>query len=156
LSDVLEQVLTNDRTDTPALAQRRHLAAQVPRARHGPNDLQSAEKAVAAARRALDDARQRAQPFLRPLAVAEADLRAAEAELRAGQAAFDEAPLWRRRGLGQRFDHAAQVVHATRGRRDLASREAAPFVTEIKARAADLQHAEDAAERVRLRDRLTG
>jgi ATP-dependent exoDNAse (exonuclease V) alpha subunit len=28
--DVLEQILTNDRADTPAVAQRRHLAAQVP------------------------------------------------------------------------------------------------------------------------------
>jgi hypothetical protein len=152
--DMLERVLTNDRADTPALAQRRHLAAEVRGVRRTPNDLQSAEKAVAVARRALDDARQRAQPFLRPLAAAEADLRAAEAELRATRAALAEAPLWRRRALGQRVDHAAQAVHATRSRRDRAAKEAAPFVTEIEAQAADLQHAEDAATRARLRERL--
>jgi conjugative relaxase-like TrwC/TraI family protein len=152
--DVLEQILTNDRADTPALAQRRHLATQVPGVRRKPNDLQSAEEAVAVARRALDDARQRAQPFLRPLAVAEAAVRAAEADLRASQDVLNEAALWRRRGLGQRVDHAAQVVHATRGQRDHAALEAAPFLTEIEARAADLQHADDTAEQARLRDRL--
>jgi conjugative relaxase-like TrwC/TraI family protein len=152
--DVLEQVLTKDRADTPAVAQRRHLAEEVPRTGHGPNDLESAEEAVAAAGRALEDARQHAEPFLQPLAAAEADLRAAEAELRASNAALDEAPRWRRRGLGQRVDHAARVVHAARDRRDAAAREAAPFVTEIEARSNDLEHAEDAAERVRLRNRL--
>lgn len=152
--DVLEQILTNDRADTPAVAQRRHLAAQAPRVRRRPNDLQSAEEAVAVARRALHDARLRAEPFLRPLAAAEADLRAAEAELRATRTALAEALLWRRRGLGQRLEHAAQVVHATRGRRDLAARQAAPCITEIEARAADLQQAEHEATHARLRDHL--
>jgi hypothetical protein len=152
--DVLEQVLTNDRADTPAVAQRRHLAVEVPRTGHGPNDMESAEEAVAVAWRALEDARQRAEPFLRPLAAAEADLRAAEAELRASHTALDETPLWRRRGLGKRVHDAAQVVHATRDRRDAAAREAAPCVSEIEARTVDLQQAEDAAQRVRLRDRL--
>ena len=116
--------------------------------------MESAEEAVAAAWRALEDARQRAGPFLQPLAAAEADLRGAEAELRASKTALNEAPLWRRRGLGQRVDHAAQVVHAARDRRDAAAGEAVPFVTEIEARTVDLQHTEDVAQRVRLRDRL--
>jgi conjugative relaxase-like TrwC/TraI family protein len=64
--DVLEQILTNDRADTPAIAQRQHLATQAPGTRHGPNDLQSAQEAVAVARRALDHARRRAEPLLRP------------------------------------------------------------------------------------------
>jgi conjugative relaxase-like TrwC/TraI family protein len=152
--DVLEQALTNDRADTPAVAQRRHLVAQVPETRHNLNDLHSAEQAVAVARRALHDARQRAQPFLRPLAATDADLEAAEADLRACQAALAEAPLWRRRGVVQRVEQAAQAVHATRGRRDLAAREAAPFLTEIEARAADVQQAEHKATYARLRDRL--
>jgi hypothetical protein len=66
---VLERVLTNDRADLPAIAQRRHLAREVPRVK--------AEDAVAAARRALDEARRGAEPFLEPLRAAEADLRAA-------------------------------------------------------------------------------
>ena len=93
--DVLEQILTNDRADAPAVAQRRHLANQVSVDRRTPNDLQSAEDAVAMARRALNDARRRAQPLLQPLVATEADLRAAEAELRASQAVLGEAPLWR-------------------------------------------------------------
>jgi ATP-dependent exoDNAse (exonuclease V) alpha subunit len=152
--DVLEQVLTNDRADTPAVRQRRHLAAEVPRTGHGPNDMESAEEAVAAAWRALEDARQRAELFLQPLAAAEADLRAAEAELRASHTALDETPLWRRRGLGQRVHDAAQVLYAARDRRDAAAREAVPFVTEIEARTVDLQHIEHASQRARLRDRL--
>ena len=152
--DVLEQVLTNDRADTPAVAQRRHLAAQVPGTRRKPNDLQSVEQTVAVARRALDDARQRAEPFLQRLATAEADLHAAEADLRASQAALAEAPLRRRRGLGQRVDHAAQVVGGRRDRRDFAAREARPFVIEIEARVADVHQAEDEATRARLRDRF--
>jgi conjugative relaxase-like TrwC/TraI family protein len=152
--DVLEQILTNDRADTPAVAQRRHLAAQVPGSHHSPNDLQSAEEALAVARRALDDTRHRAAPFLRPLAAAETDHRAAEAELRASRAALAEAPLRRRRGLRQCVDQAAQVVHTTRGRRDIAAREASPFITEIVARATDLKQAEDEATHARLRDRL--
>jgi conjugative relaxase-like TrwC/TraI family protein len=152
--DVLEQVLTNDRADTPAVAQRQHLAAQMPGARRKPNDLRSAEEAVAVARRALDDARQRAQPFLRPLAAAEADLHAAEAHLRASQAGLAKAPLWRRRGVAQRVEHAAQVVHTAQGRRDGVAWEAVPFITEIEARVADLHQAEDEATRARLRNRL--
>ncbi len=152
--DVLEQVLTTDRADTPAVTQRRHLAAQVPVVRRSPTDLQSVEEAVVVARRSLDDARQRAEPFLQPLVAAETDLRAAEADLRASQAALAEAPLRRRRSLGQRVEHAAQVVHTARGQRDLAAWIAAPFVTEIEARTADLQQAEDEVTRARLRDRL--
>jgi hypothetical protein len=152
--DVLEQILTNDRADTPAVAQRQHLAAQVPGTHRNSHDLPSAEEAVAVARRALDDARQRGEPFLRPLAAAEGDLRAAEAQLRATSAALAEAPLWRRRALKQRVEHAAQVVHATRSQRDLAAREAARFITGIETRTADLQQAEHEATHARLRDRL--
>jgi conjugative relaxase-like TrwC/TraI family protein len=152
--DVLDQILTNDRADTPAIAQRRHLAAQAPRTRRSPNDLPSAEEAVAVARWALDATRQRVEPFLRPLAGAEADLRAAEAQLRASRAALADASLWRRRVLEQRVEHTAQVVHAVRGRRDLAAREASPFITAIETQTVDLRQAEHEARHARLRDRL--
>jgi conjugative relaxase-like TrwC/TraI family protein len=152
--EVLEQILTNDRADTPAATQRRHLAIQVAGSLRASSDLPSAEEAVAKAWRALDDTKRRAQPVLESLAAAEADLRSAEADLRASQAALAEAPLWRRRGLGQRVDHAAQAVHTTRRRRDHATREAGPYITEIDARTGDLQHADDQATRARLRDHL--
>lgn len=124
--DVLEQVLTNDRADIPAIVQRRHLAAEVPGGRRGPTDLRTANEAVTAAQRALNQARQQAAPHLRPLAAAEADLETAETELRASRTALADAPLWRRRGLGERVEQAAQVVQVTRDRRDLAARHAAP------------------------------
>jgi conjugative relaxase-like TrwC/TraI family protein len=152
--DVLEQVLTNDRADLPAIVQRRHLAAQVPGARRRPTGLREAEQAVTVARRALDNARLRAAPHLRPLAAAEADLEAAETELRASRAARAEAPLWRRRGLGERVERAAEVVQLACDRRDLAAQHAAPYITETQARTTDLRQAEQEASIARLRDRL--
>jgi conjugative relaxase-like TrwC/TraI family protein len=152
--DVLEQVLTNDRADTPAIVQRRHLAAQIPSDRRQPSGPRTPEHAVTAAKRALDNARQRADPHLRPLAAAEADLRAAETELRANRAALADAPLWRRRALRQRVEHAAFVVHGAQARRDSAAHDAGPYITGIKARIADLQRAEHESSVARLRDRL--
>jgi conjugative relaxase-like TrwC/TraI family protein len=152
--DVLEQVLTNDRADTPAIAQRRHLAAQIPGGHRGPTNLRTAEEAVTVARRALAGARQRAEPYLRPLASAEAALEGAEAELRASRTALADAPLWRRRALGQRVDEAASAVHAARDSRDLAAYHAAPYLTEIQARTGDLHDAQQEASIARLRDRL--
>jgi hypothetical protein len=143
--DVLEQVLANDRAD---------LAAQIPGPRRRPAGPREAEQAVTAARRALDNARQRAAPHLRPVAAAEADLEAAETELRASRAARADAPLWRRRGLGGRVEHAAEVVQLARDRRDLAAQRAAPYITETQAGTADLQQAEQDASIARLRDRL--
>ena len=152
--DVLEQVLTNTRADTPAIVQRRHLAGQIPGPRRQPTGLREADQAVTAARRSLDNARQRAEPHLRPLAAAEADLEAAETELQASRAARTEAPLWRRRGLSERAERVTQVVHLARDRRDLAAQHAAPYITETQARSADLQQAEQEASIARLRDRL--
>ncbi len=127
--DVLEQVLTNNRADVPAIVQRRHLATQLPAPRRQPAGLREAEQAVTAAGRALNTARERAEPHLRPLAAAEADLRAAEIELQASRNALADAPPWRRRGLGQRVDQAASAVHAARDRRDHAAQQAAPHTT---------------------------
>ncbi len=152
--DVLEQVLTNDRADLPAIVQRRHLAAQVPGPRRRPTGLREAEQAVTVAGRALDNTRQRAAPHLRLLAAAEADLEAAETELRASRAARAEAPLWRRRGLGERVERAAEVVQLARDRRDLAAQQAAPYITETQARTTDLRQAEQEASIARLGDRL--
>jgi conjugative relaxase-like TrwC/TraI family protein len=152
--DVLEQVLTNDRADIPAIAQRRHLATQIPGDRRGPTGVAVAEEAVTVARRALADARHRAASHLRPLAAAQAALEAAETELRATRAARADAPLWRRRGLGERVEHAAEVVQSARDRRDHAAQHAAPYITEIQARTADLQEVEHEASIARLSDRL--
>jgi ATP-dependent exoDNAse (exonuclease V) alpha subunit len=44
--DVLEHVLANDRADIPAIAQRQHLAAQIPGPRRRPAGLREADQAV--------------------------------------------------------------------------------------------------------------
>jgi conjugative relaxase-like TrwC/TraI family protein len=151
--DVLEQVLTNDRADIPATVQRQHLAAEVPGGRQ-PTGLRAAEEALTAARQALDTARQLAAPHVRPLAAAEDSLEAAEAELRASRAERECAPVWRRRGLGERVDDAAQVVEAARVQRDRAAHHAAPYLREIRSRAGDLHAAEQEASIARLQQRL--
>ena len=77
-----------------------------------------------------------------------------ETELRASRAVTVDAPFWRRRGLGERVEHAAEVVQSARDRRDRAAQQAAPYVTEIQARTADLHEAEHEASIARLRNRL--
>ena len=86
--DVLEAVLTNDRADTPAVAQRRHLARQQPRL-----DPRAAEEALAAARRAAAEVVEHAEPFLRPVRVAEQRVRRAEGDVYASRRALADAPI---------------------------------------------------------------
>jgi conjugative relaxase-like TrwC/TraI family protein len=152
--DVLEQILANDRADIPAVAQRRHLAAQLSGARSSRGDARSAEDALAAARRLLDDATRRAEPFLHPLREAEADLHAAETDLRASRRALADAPRSRRRGLAQQVGLASDVIADVRERLQVAQREAAPSVAEIEAATALVGQAERDASTARIRERL--
>jgi conjugative relaxase-like TrwC/TraI family protein len=154
--DVLEQILTHDRADTPAVTQRRHLAAQLPGARSPGHDRPPEEEAVAIARRNLDDVMRWAEPFLRPLREAETVLRAAEVDLGAKRRALAEAPLWRRRGLGEHVDEATEAVARARGHRDIAERRAAPLLAEIDAAFANVREAERDASTERLMQRLDG
>ncbi|MGH3649838.1 MAG: hypothetical protein ACRDU9_03945, partial [Acidimicrobiia bacterium] len=55
---------------------------------------------------------------------------------------------------GQRVQHATQVVHAARHRRDHAAHHAAPYITEIQTRTADVQQAEQRTSLAQLRQRL--
>jgi hypothetical protein len=75
-------------------------------------------------------------------------------ELRASRTALADAPLRRRRGLRQRIEHAAQVVGAARDRRERAAHQAAPYLTEIRVRTADLEEAKQQASIARVRNRL--
>lgn len=56
--------------------------------------------------------------------------------------------------LLSRVLQADQVALAARDRRDRAAQRAAPYLTEIQARTADLHEAEQEASIARLRDRL--
>jgi conjugative relaxase-like TrwC/TraI family protein len=152
--DVLEQVLANGRADVPAVAQRRYLAQQLPDIGTGGGTVQAAEAALAAARKALDDAKERAAPVLRPLVDADTDLHAAEAELRACRRALVDAPLWRRRRPTERVEAASAAVDVAQRRRDAAEHAAAPFIAEVDALTVDLHDAERVASSARLRQRL--
>lgn len=143
---MLERVLTNDRADVPAVVQRRNLARQVPRLR--------AEDAVETARRALDDVRHEAEPFLEPLRAAEADVRSAEQVLRKQLAARDDAPRWRRRGMSSGIERAAVALADARPQLDLAEDVAAPHLARIDAAENQLHMAEREASRARLQERL--
>lgn len=145
--DVLERVLTNDRADLPAVAQRRNLAGQVPRTRH-------AEEAVAAARRAVEEVRRQAEPFIRPLREAEARVQHTEAAVQGLRATMAETPRWRRRGLTAQL-HEAEDAHAeAREGRDAAERAAAPYAERLDQAQTELREAERVASVARVRDRL--
>jgi hypothetical protein len=147
--DVLEEVLTNDRADTPAVAQRRHLARQEPR-----SYTRDAEEALATARREAAEAVERAEPFLRPLHEAEQMVQQAEHDVNAGRRVLADAPIWRRRPL-TRFaaDASARLAEA---RRQLAAAEevATPHLAVINAAEARVRQAEHGATAARIRDRL--
>ncbi|MGQ0618195.1 MAG: ATP-dependent DNA helicase [Acidimicrobiia bacterium] len=151
--DVLEHVLTNDRVDLPAVAQRRVLADQV-RGERGDDVPDGPERTLARARRALEDARRNGAPAVRRLGDASAALQAADAEARAARRALRDAPRLRRRGPTERVKAAAVALAAASDRYAAVARAAAPFTSEIEARKSDVERAERAVSAARLRDRL--
>jgi conjugative relaxase-like TrwC/TraI family protein len=145
--DVLEQVLANSRADIPAVAQRRKLAAQVPRPL--PTD-----DAVIAARRALDDANSRAAPYLHPLDHARRDVSAAEADLQTRRSELHDAPPWRRRGARELVAEASQRLTVAEARLEHAEQIAAPYLRDVSAASTRLQKAHHDASVARLQQRL--
>jgi conjugative relaxase-like TrwC/TraI family protein len=145
--DVLEQVLANDHADIPAVTQRRNLACQVPRSR-------AVDDPVAAARRTLDDAKHRAQPYIRPLHEGERDVCAAEADLRLRRGELDRAARWRRRGARDLVAQASERLAAAQARLQDAERVAAPYRERVRAAETSVQHAHHEATVARIRSRL--
>lgn len=145
--DVLERVLTNDRADVPAVVQRRNLGAQVPR-------IRAEAQAVEAARRALEEAQGQAEPFLRPLRAAQADVTAAQAELRREQAALVESPRWRRRGQTAGMERAGEALTDAETRLTAAEQTAEPHLSQLADAAEGLQKAELDASRARIKEQL--
>jgi conjugative relaxase-like TrwC/TraI family protein len=145
--DVLERVLNNERADVPAVVQRRNLAQSIPRTRE-PQDV------VAAARRALEQTRQAAEPALRPLRAAESEVRAAEQNLRQRRGVFAASPLWRRRGAASHVREASQALEAAQSKVEALERAAAPHTARVGAAERDLHSAEHALTVARVRDQL--
>lgn len=174
--DVLEQVLTNERVDIPAVVQRRNLGTQQPRTKQATQDtpdrsattppttrsrrvtkqasVQAAEQTLAAAHRALDDARRLAQPVLRSVREAETAERAADDALRTRRAIVAEAAPWRRRGAALSARQAAVTLDHARSRLDDSKREAASYVNRIEVAADRVHEAERGVRAARSRERL--
>jgi conjugative relaxase-like TrwC/TraI family protein len=153
--DVLEQVLTNERADIPAVAQRRNLAARQPRtgwrtqdSPHPPTtptattptsratpqaSVKAAERRLAAARNAFDEAKRLAQPVLRSVRGAETAMRAAEDAVGAHRFARTKAAPWRRRRITYSIRHAGAEFDDAHSRLDDARSEAAPHLARIEA-----------------------
>jgi conjugative relaxase-like TrwC/TraI family protein len=144
--DVLEQVLTNDRADIPAVARRRNLAAQVPRLR--PDD------AVVAARHAVAEAEHRAAPYLQPLDRARHAVAAAEADLQQRRRDVDRAAPWRRRGARGLVARASERLTVVEARLEHAEQVAAPYQRDVSAAEARLQKAQHDVSMARIQQRL--
>jgi hypothetical protein len=142
--DILEQVLSNERADVPAVAQRRNLARQV----------HSAEHRVAAAHQAVEDARRRAEPFLRPLRAAEAEVRHADEAVRTERRALEDAPRWRRRAVKESLGRAIDVASDARSHLAAAEDVARPYLARIDAAETDLRRAELDVRVARMTERL--
>ena len=102
----------------------------------------------------MDEARQQAVPYLRPLREAEAEVQGAEAALRDLRAAMAGAPRWRRRGLTAQLRQAEVVLDEARSGRDSAEQAAAPYAERVEAAEVELREAERVASVARVRDRL--
>jgi len=150
--DVLEHVLTNDRVDLPAVAQRRALAEQGWGDGAPDRSTSGLERALGRARHALADAER--IPELQRLATATKALDAAQEELRAAQHGLHTAPLLRRRGPAERVK-AAEASYATAADRHAeAAREASPHVAAVEALCADVERIDRELRSARLRERF--
>lgn len=147
--DVLEQALTNDRADQPAVARRRELLHQTPR-----RDPIDPNEAVARAERCLREAQGRAEPYLQPLATAEAELAEAKRSRSDAERTRTSAPRWRRPLLARQVADATAAVDAAQGRYDLARTDAALALEELQDAHAEVRRAEICVDAARMRDRL--
>jgi DNA transposition AAA+ family ATPase len=147
--DVLEQALTNDRADQPAIARRREVLQQTPR----PEPVDP-KHALARAERHLRDVQRQAEPYLRPLDTAEADLAEAKRERWDAERTRATAPRWRRPLLARQVAEATAAVDDAQGRYDTARADAAPALAELHDAHAEVRRAEIAVDAARIRDRL--
>jgi hypothetical protein len=150
--DVLEHVLTNDRIDLPAVAQRRSLAEQARGDDAYDHSTAGLERELARARHTLTEAE--GAPELQRLNAATKELDAAQAELRAAQRALSKAPLLRRRGPAERVKAAEAVCATATDRHAVAARDAAPHVATVESLQSDAERIERELRSARLRDRF--
>jgi conjugative relaxase-like TrwC/TraI family protein len=160
--DVLQQVLTNDRADVPALARRRELNRPLseasPVGRYGPPPRRSVasplERRVMECVAACDQARSAAAPFVARLDLAQADLDVAK---RANQAlerrVRSRGPVTKAR-LRSQLEAAGATVAAARVRRDHVTMTAAPYLERLDQAVHALEIARRDVRLERATDRL--
>lgn len=147
--DVLEQVLANDRVDTPSVARRRELAREVPRLTISP-----AEPVVTEAHAAYHRAQERARPHLDAEARAEKELREAQIALRRAEAEARRTPLRHRRAAKDGISVARGHVSGAAERRAVAETAARPYRAVLREAEEQLRAAEKDATTERVRRRL--
>ncbi|MGH9243837.1 MAG: MobF family relaxase [Acidimicrobiales bacterium] len=147
--DVLEQALTNDRADQPAVVRRRELLHQTPRPE--PADP---KETLARAERHLREVQRRAEPYLQPLDAAEIDLAEAKRNRWDAERTRATAPRWRRPLLARPLADATAAVEDAQIRCDTARADAAPALAELNGAQAEVRRAEIAIDAARMRDRL--
>jgi conjugative relaxase-like TrwC/TraI family protein len=150
--DVLERVLSNDRVDVPAVAQRRALAEQA--RDEGTHDHSTAglERELARARHTLTETER--APGLQRLNAATTALEAAQAELNSAQRALRSASLLRRRAPAERVKAAEASYVSAADLHAVAARNAAPHVATVERLQADIERIERELRSARLRDRF--
>lgn len=145
--DVLERVLTNDRADLPAIAQRRNLARQVPH-------LDAAMHRAADAQQQLRDTKRAAEPYLAPLRQAETILGDAKRRVARLQWELDGAPLWRRRGIRTDLARATAAQTAAEQEAERHRDRAAPHAERVAAAETRLAAADRELSAARLSDQM--
>lgn len=150
--DVLEHVLTNDRVDIPAVAQRRALAEQARGEGAHEDSTAGLERELARARHKLNEAER--APELQRLNAATAALDGAQVELRAAEHALRTAPLLRRRGANERVKTAEVAYETAADRHAVAARDAAPHEAAVEALQAEVERVERELRSTRLHDRF--
>jgi conjugative relaxase-like TrwC/TraI family protein len=164
--DVLQQVLTNDRADVPAVGRRRELADGLRRTtpdpdrpastRPHPTREQTSADRVAECATALAQARRAAHPFVTRLDGARAVLDEAERKLRRlTRRSESGGPVGRLRLLGP-LREASTAVESATAVRDAYAAEAAPHLDLLDRTETALDDARRAEEINRLTQRLDG
>lgn len=180
--DTLERVLTNERADLPAVAQRRNLAQQQrlahpadphPSRRQDEQELENdairavmassalrvvgiaeAERSLASARQGLAAAEEQAAPFLGAARAAEAHVRGAQAAVDQQRADLGKAPPWSRRRLTRTLEQSNLALQNARAELDTASAAAEPYLAAISNNQASVESAQRSVSGAHIRERL--
>jgi len=160
--DVLEQVLTNDRADVPAVVRRRELAEMADsrpsdsgrdnhvRPRRSQEPKPAWETRLAAYRTVRDEALERARPFWDAVDQAQQDVYAANNELHRLRDQHKQAGVFAKSRLRDALSQASEAADAAEAALDLAADRAAPHDVAFSRADRDFEAARRAADIARF------